>query len=374
VRRAFRIFPVHEIEADNECSCGKLGCSSAGKHPRFSGWQESATTDEVQIREWWQQYPTANIGVKCGADSNLTVLDVDGDAGRETLHALELERGELPETPVAIAGSRGAHYYFAFEDGMQNAVRFAPGLDIRTEGGLVVGVGSQTKRRYEWEAAFTLSDELKPTRMPAWLADLIRVAAANGKSNGAFRVAAEIPAGERNDTLYRLGRSLRVKGLGEPAIQAALREENIAKCRPPLSRDEVDLIAHRCFAAPDRAAFEANSQQKREATSDPISLDAPMLPPLVSGIFPTWAESFIDAVARATETPRELAAMMELGTIATALQRKFVVQVQPGYVEPLNLWALPALPSGHRKTQVQHAHTRPLRRWEAEHLSELARV
>lgn len=165
-RRGFRIFPVHEIEADNECSCGERGCSSAGKHPRFSGWQESATTDEDQIREWWRQWPSANIGVKCGRDSNLTVLDVDGEEGRETLQALELERGELPETPVAITGSGGAHYYFAFEEGPQNKVKFAPGLDIRSEGGLVVGVGSKTKRKYEWEAAFALGDELLPARMP----------------------------------------------------------------------------------------------------------------------------------------------------------------------------------------------------------------
>jgi len=105
---------------------------------------------------------------------------------------------------------------------------------------------------------------------------------------------------------------------------------------------------------------------------DPISLDLPILPTLPNGIFPGWAESFIDAVADATETPRELAAMMELGTIATALQRKFVVQVQPGYTEPFNLWPTPALPSGHRKTQVLHAVTRPLRQWEAGKLAELA--
>jgi hypothetical protein len=86
----------------------------------------------------------------------VTVLDVDGDEGRETLRALELGHGELPETPVAITGSGGAHYYFTFEEGLQNAVKFAPGLDVRTEGGLVVGVGSKTTHQYQWEAAFSL--------------------------------------------------------------------------------------------------------------------------------------------------------------------------------------------------------------------------
>ena len=64
--------------------------------------------------------------------------------------------------------------------------------------------------------------------------------------------------------------------------------------------------------------------------------------------------------------------MMELGTIATTLQRKFIVQVEPGYLEPLNLWPAPALPSGNGKTQVLHAVTRPLRQWEAGQLAEIA--
>ena len=107
----------------------------------------------------------------------------------------------------------------------------------------------------------------------------------------------------------------------------------------------------------------AKSAYEGQEFPDPVSLDVPILPELPRGIFPPWAESFIEAVAESTETPRELAAMMELGTIATASQRKFIVQVQPGYTEPLNLWPTPALPSGNRKTQVLHAVTRALRQW-----------
>src|SRR5262249_13123162 len=51
--------------------------------------------------------------------------------------------------------------------------------------------------------------------------------------------------------------------------------------------------------------------------------------------------------------------------------RKFVVQIQAGYTEPLNLWATPALPSGNRKTQVLKTITNPLRQWESEQLTKL---
>jgi putative DNA primase/helicase len=149
------VFPLHNIERDRECSCGKRQCSSAGKHPRLTDWQGLATRDEGQIAAWWKQWPDANVGVKCGRDSGVTVLDVDGEMGRETLRDLEMENGELPETPIAITGSGGAHYYFKFEPETGNAVRFTPGLDVRTEGGLVVGVGSVTKRAY-WSTGFVL--------------------------------------------------------------------------------------------------------------------------------------------------------------------------------------------------------------------------
>ena len=47
--------------------------------------------------------------------------------------------------------------------------------------------------------------------------------------------------------------------------------------------------------------------------ADPIDLDTPNLDMLPRGVFPEWSEDYIDAVSAETETPRELAAAMELG-------------------------------------------------------------
>jgi hypothetical protein len=254
-RRGIGVFPVHDIEGDRQCSCGKLDCPSGGKHPRLKDWQTLATTDEDQLAHWWGDWPRANVGIKCGAGSNLTVLDVDGDEGRATLRTLELERGELPETPVAITGSGGAHYYFTFEEGLQNAVRFAPGLDIRTEGGLVVGVGSKTKRPYTWEAAFALGDDLKPARMPDWLASLIRAANAPAVGGARLMLPAQIPAGERNNWLYKLARSLKARGMSAAAIGLAVQSENSTRCSPPMSDDEVRQLVDHATTEPDQKGF-----------------------------------------------------------------------------------------------------------------------
>jgi hypothetical protein len=258
-RRGMGVFPLHNIERDRECSCGKLQCASAGKHPRLNDWQTLATRDEGQIAAWWKQWPDANVGVKCGRDSDVTVLDVDGDAGRETLRDLEMGHGELPETPIAITGSGGAHFYFKFEEGVGNAVRFAPGLDVRTEGGLVVGVGSVTKRPYVWEEAFRLG-ELAPARMPAWLSERIK---ASGKSPTVSGGKVMVPAVEtmiegsgRHNRMWQLGRSLRAQKFPDEAIVAALRETN-NKFATPMAGTELEPLIHDILTQPDRRAFQA---------------------------------------------------------------------------------------------------------------------
>jgi hypothetical protein len=74
--RGWAVFPLHWVE-DGNCSCPKLQCPKAGKHPLTKHGVTEATTDKAQIRAWWQQHPEANIGIATGAQSGLIVLDVD---------------------------------------------------------------------------------------------------------------------------------------------------------------------------------------------------------------------------------------------------------------------------------------------------------
>src|SRR5260370_18973257 len=66
---------------------------------------------------------------------------------------------------------------------------------------------------------------------------------------------AKVAEGSRNDTLFRLGRSLRARGFGEPEILATLIAVNGERCNPPLPRAEVQEIARQAAIAPDRPEF-----------------------------------------------------------------------------------------------------------------------
>jgi putative DNA primase/helicase len=76
------------------------------------------------------------VGIATGAASDLAVADVDGDAGAESLRALERQHGPLPDTVVSLTGSGGRHFLFRHPDGsVPNTVGVWPGLDVRGDGG-----------------------------------------------------------------------------------------------------------------------------------------------------------------------------------------------------------------------------------------------
>ena len=58
---------------------------AGGKEPIHMGGFYTATTDVAQIRQWWASNPSANIGVPTGAVSGISVVDVDGAEGRDSI-------------------------------------------------------------------------------------------------------------------------------------------------------------------------------------------------------------------------------------------------------------------------------------------------
>ncbi|MSR84696.1 MAG: hypothetical protein EXS58_17565 [Candidatus Latescibacteria bacterium] len=78
---------------------------------------------------------------------------------------------------------------------------------------------------------------------PAWLLEVVQQPTTGKLKGPAPAIEGLIPEGGRNNTLASLAGTMRRRGMGEVAILAALREENAAKCSPPLSDGEVQVIA-----------------------------------------------------------------------------------------------------------------------------------
>ena len=70
------------------------------------------------------------------------------------------------------------------------------------------------------------------------------------------------------------------------------------------------------------------------------------------------------AVAEATQTPLDMAAVKTLAVIAICVQGKFKVQGKPDYTEPQNIFAVVILPPAERKSAVDSIINRPIELYE----------
>jgi len=121
---------------------------------------ERATAE--QIREWWKQYPEANVGIVTGAISNIVVVDVEY-SGRID---------DLPRTVMSKTGGSGSHHYYKYPGAsVKNGVRIGNPVDkrdIRGDGGYVVAPPSihASGDSYEWVVP---PDNTPFAEFPQWI-------------------------------------------------------------------------------------------------------------------------------------------------------------------------------------------------------------
>lgn len=217
-----------------------------GKRPlvAWRPYQERAP-DAAELEAWFAHRPEANVALVTGARAGLVVLDVDpGHGGAESLAALEARHGPLEPTVEALTGGGGRHLYFAHPGGeVRNRAGFAPGLDLRGDGGLVVAPPSvhPSGRRYQWRDG-RAPGESSLAPLPPWLRE---PSAASGAQAGHppqhWRALARggVAAGRRNAALASFTGHLLWHGVDPEVILELLLAWNRTRCRPPLGDDEV---------------------------------------------------------------------------------------------------------------------------------------
>ena len=226
------------------------------KVPATKNGFKDATTDPDQVKAWWGKMPDANIGVACGEQSGIFVLDVDGEEGQDTL--VNFGHG-FPFTLTAYTPSGGMHFVFRHLPGLGNsASMIGPKLDTRGDGGYIVVAPSQVNgREYRWAG----KDGIAP--IPGWLVTKVRkpeprpmrpVAAAERSkyAERALVLACEQVAtageGMRNDTLNKEAFSLgTLVGAGMLGIEDVRNHLTEAALACGLERRETDSTIERAL-------------------------------------------------------------------------------------------------------------------------------
>lgn len=194
--------------------------------------------DPAVIRAWWEKNPDANIGICTGRLSGLVVVDVDVKNNRPGLESVKRLTGLQP-TLIARTPSGGFHYFYGMNGHapIGSRAELLPGIDLRAEGGYVVGAGSKIEGNfYEWV------DPDHP------VADLSRALYSALNSRAPKPVSSDpkgdqIPEGRRNTQLMSIAGVMRKRDMPSEAIEAALLVVNDKRCVPPLPADEVQAIA-----------------------------------------------------------------------------------------------------------------------------------
>ena len=194
--RGFSVFP--------------LGFQS--KRPAIERWEpfQSAPANPSLIAEWRAQ-PTLNMGIATGAVSGCIVLDADS-----LLSRCEAEARGIPET-LTVATPRGTHWFFrhpGWPVSNRAGKRWSgiDGLDLRGDGGYVVGPGSYfvptaaEAAKGKVEGAYLVETDAPLADAPDWLLSLI-LAPVEARAAASPRVAEETTSYGRsalNDEIARL--------------------------------------------------------------------------------------------------------------------------------------------------------------------------
>lgn len=113
------------------------------KRPLISSWLQfqSRLPTDADMEEWWSAHPYANYGVVTGFISGITVIDLDYGKGEST------PLSKFPPTFTVKTPSGGYHLYYKYYADIKtgsNQFHQFPHLDIRNDGGYVVGPESIT--------------------------------------------------------------------------------------------------------------------------------------------------------------------------------------------------------------------------------------
>ena len=196
--------------------------------------QRKSTTDE--IKQWWDKWPNANIGIVTGQISNLAVIDIDTEEGKEAI------QDYLPDsllTPTVETPRGGQHIYFRYPNAkLSSNTKVIPGCDLRADPGLIVAppsIGSNGKQ-YRWIVDLKTSIAPLPD---AYLKHVLNNNIYSYKENVTDSVTL-FQQGRRDNDLFHVANQLAKAKTPESEIKQVLNI--LAKnCIPPFPEKEIAI-------------------------------------------------------------------------------------------------------------------------------------
>ena len=213
---------------------------------RWEPYQKRKPTKQ-EINDWWNQWPSALVGIITGSISNIVVIDIDEEIGHDALSKY------IPDslvTPTVRTPSGGQHLYFkAPEKPISNNTRAIPGCDFRGEGGYVIAPLSVngTGRGYTWLPGLSI-DEVQPADLPSAYQSFINAFVLRGYkgadvtdfnrlqvTSGDFKMFVQ---GRRDEDLFHVANHLVKSRMPIEEIEQVI-EKLALSCDPPFPTKDI---------------------------------------------------------------------------------------------------------------------------------------
>lgn len=219
------------------------------KRPLLTSWKEyqKKPLNIGDLKAFWHETPEANVGIITGAISGITVVDVDGEEGAESLRKAGVQ---LPET-YTVKTPNGWHYYYKYNNLLRTGAGFLNHVDVRNDAGYVVAPPSKldNDRCYTVEvpnngefAEFEDVPKCFITRAGSFKQPSSQE---EGKTFGEISDALENGVAEpgRNAMAYQIARYLWLRGVAKDIILSSLKSY-ASKCSPPMNEGELKATWH----------------------------------------------------------------------------------------------------------------------------------
>ena len=270
-----RCVKLNGITPAGYCTCGKDGHhingkvrKQCGKHPAGGdGWQHRVARTEEDLESWLDEYDRTgepfNAGLLLGPSTGIIDIEWDDPMAQQYAEQIGLTR---IVTPTYVSG-RSEHRLFLWDarfEQVEKAVVYPGGLEVR------LGVGKKASQsvipcswhysgvQYRWKPTLRI-DEVEIAPVPDELVRAIVSGKVKGRSTAKIKssrhvIHGDVGEGYRHPTLLALATKLVMRNEffedddEQGDIIGLVWNTNLARCKPPKSRDEVVAIVNSCVS------------------------------------------------------------------------------------------------------------------------------
>ncbi|NFG22407.1 DNA primase [Clostridium botulinum] len=216
------------------------------------------TSKEYVFEDKYSNKNITGFSLICGEPGGIMVIDIDRNHGDgsidgqksfdDLIKELSVEdKQQISSTFAVKTPNGGTHIYFKYREGLKSKANYVPGVDIRTDGGLIVLPNSSVKIGEEIRE-YKIFNNTNINEIPQTLFDKFLELDKSNKKNSKKVSETKSPTiykeGSRNQELFKEV----IKIISKSSIRdittitSITKGLNLLKCNPPLEDEEISKI------------------------------------------------------------------------------------------------------------------------------------